>query len=73
MNEEYDEAEGSRKSLSTKKINISIQLSFNHIVWLRALVYIQLMYYACLSFCIYTIELYMMGKKSMILYNILFI
>ena len=35
-----------------------------------ALVYIELMYYACFSVCIYTIELNMMGKKSMIMHNI---
>ena len=34
MNEEYDEAEGSRRSLTTKQIKISIQLSFHDIVWL---------------------------------------
>ena len=32
MNEEYVEAEGGRRSLSTKQINISIQLSFHDIV-----------------------------------------
>ena len=35
-----------------------------------AFVYIQLMCYACLSICIYTIELHMMDKKSMMLYTI---
>ena len=44
MNEEYDEAEGSRMSLPTKQIKISIQLSFHDIIY--AFVYIQLMYYA---------------------------
>ena len=34
MNEEYDEAEGSRRSLPTKQIEISIQLSFHDIVLL---------------------------------------
>ena len=43
MNEEYDEAY--RRSLPTKKIKISIQLSFHDIVFC-AFVYIQLMYYA---------------------------
>ena len=32
MNEEYDEAE--RRSLPTKKIKLSVQLSFHDIVWL---------------------------------------
>ena len=32
MNEEDDEAEGSRRSLPMKQINISIQLSFHDIV-----------------------------------------
>ena len=61
-----DEDEGSRRSLPTKQIKISIQLSFHDIVWLC----ICLMCYTCLSICIYTIELHMMGKKSMMLYNI---
>ena len=34
MNEEDDEVEGSRRSLPTKQINISIQLSFHDIIWL---------------------------------------
>ena len=34
MNEEDDDAEGSRRSLPTKQINISIQLSFHDIVLL---------------------------------------
>ena len=38
----------------------------------RAFFYIQLMSYACLSICIYTTEFHMMGRKSMILYNIPF-
>ena len=42
MNEEDDEAEGSRRSLPTKQIKISIQLSFHDIV----LLCIQLLYYA---------------------------
>ena len=45
MNEEDDEAEGSRRSLPTKQIKISIPLSFYDIV-LLCIVYIQLMYYA---------------------------
>ena len=43
MNEEDDEAE--RRSLPTKQIKISIQLTFHDIV-LLCIVYIQLMYYA---------------------------
>ena len=42
MNEEDDEddeAEGSRRSLPTKKINISIQLSFHEIVLLCICLY----------------------------------
>ena len=46
MNKEDNEAEGSRRSLPTKQIKISIQLSFNDIVFCYAFVYIQLMYYA---------------------------
>ena len=46
MNQEDDEAEGSRSSLPTKQIKISIQLSFHDIVFRYAFVYIQLMYYA---------------------------
>ena len=64
MNEDDDEAEGSRRSLPTKQIKMSIQL-FGY-----AFVYIQLMCYACLSICIYTTELHMMGEKSMLLYYI---
>ena len=45
MNEEDDEAEGSRRILPTKQIKISIQLSFHDIIC-YAFVYIQLMYYA---------------------------
>ena len=44
MNVEDNEAEGSR-SLPTKQIKISIQLSF-HDIFFYAFVYIQLMYYA---------------------------
>ena len=46
MNEEDDEAEGSRRSLPMKQIKISIQLSC------YAFVYIQLMYYAWYNVCI---------------------
>ena len=45
MNKEDDEAEGSRKSLPTKQIKISIPLSFHDIVLLCTF-YIQLMCYA---------------------------
>ena len=40
MNEEDDEVEGSRRSLPTKQIKISIQLSFHDIVFCYAFVYI---------------------------------
>ena len=39
VNEEDDEAEGSRTSLPMKQINISIQLSFHDIVWLCICLY----------------------------------
>ena len=39
MNEEDDEAEGSRRSLSTKQIKISIQLSFHDIILLCICLY----------------------------------
>ena len=39
VNEEDDEAEGSRRSLPTKQIKISIQLSFHDIVWLCICLY----------------------------------
>ena len=42
MNEDDDEAKGSRRSLPMKQIKISIQLSFHCF----AFVYIQLMHYA---------------------------
>ena len=45
MNEEDDEDEGSRRSLPTKQIKITSQLSFHDIV-LLCIFYIQLMYYA---------------------------
>ena len=40
MNEENDEAKGSRRSLPMKQINISIQLSFDDIVFIMQFVYI---------------------------------
>ena len=70
VKEEDDEAEGSRRSLATKKLKISIQFHFM-ILFGCALIYIQLMYYACLSVFIYTTKLHMMGKKSLMLYNII--
>ena len=39
MNEEYDEAEGSRRSIPMKEIKISIQLSFHDIVLLCICLY----------------------------------
>ena len=39
MNEDDDEAEGSRRSLPTKQIKISIQLSFHDIVLLCICLY----------------------------------
>ena len=69
MNEEDDEAEGSRRILPIKQIKMSIQFSFHDIVC-YAFVYIQLMCYSCLSICIYTTKLRMIGKKSMFLYYI---
>ena len=39
MNEEDDEADGSRRSLPTKQIKKSIQLSFHDIVWLYICLY----------------------------------
>ena len=46
MNEEDDEAAGSRRNLPMKQIKISIQLTFHAIVFCYAFVYIHLMYYA---------------------------
>ena len=40
MNEEDDEVEGSRRSLPTKQIKISIQLSFHDIVLLCICLYL---------------------------------
>ena len=39
MNEEYDEAKGSRRSLPMKRIKISIQFSFDDIIWLCICLY----------------------------------
>ena len=39
-NEEDVEAEGSRRSLPTKQIKISVQLSFHDIVWLCICLYL---------------------------------
>ena len=40
MNEEDDEVEGSRRSLPTKRIKISIQLSFHDIILLCIFLYL---------------------------------
>ena len=40
MNEQDDEAEGSRRSLPMKQIKISVQLSFHDIVWLCICLYL---------------------------------
>ena len=40
INEQDDEAKGSRRSLPTKQIKISIQLSFHDIVWLYIFLYL---------------------------------
>ena len=66
MNEEDDKAEGSRGSLPMKQIKISIQLSFCDIVWL----YICIYSVDGWVFCIYTTELHIMGKNSMMVYKI---
>ena len=39
MNEEDDEAEGSRRSLPTKQIKNRIQFSFHYIIWLCICLY----------------------------------
>ena len=39
MNEEDDEAKGSRRIIPTKQIKIGIQLSFHDIVWLCICLY----------------------------------
>ena len=39
MNEEYDEDEGTRRSLPMKQINMNIQLSFHDIFWLCICLY----------------------------------
>ena len=64
VNEEDDEAEGSRRSLPTKQTKISVQLSFHDIVWLCTCLY------SIDVLCMFSIELHMTGKKSMMLYNI---
>ena len=68
VNEEHDKAEGSRRSLPTKKTKISVQLSFHDIVWLCTCLYSidVLPMFECF-------ELHMLSKKSIILYNIPFI
>ena len=51
MNEEDDEAEGSRRSLTTKQIKISIQLSFHDIVLLCICLYSVLV--LCMIGCLH--------------------
>ena len=53
MNEEDDEDEGSRRSLSMKQINISIQVSFHDIVVLC--IYLYLVDVSCLMFTLMTV------------------
>ena len=61
MNEEDDEAKGSRRSPPTKQIKISIQLSFHDIVLLCICLYsIDVL---CMIECLqYTTNMYVMGK-----------
>ena len=40
MNEEDEEAEGSRWSLPTKRINLSIQFPFHDIIWVCICLYL---------------------------------
>ena len=51
MNEEDDEAKGSRSSLPTKQIKISIQLSFHDIVLLCICLYS--VYVSCMIACLH--------------------
>ena len=51
VNEEDDEAEGSRRSLPTKRLKISIQLSFHDSIWLCICVY--LVYVLCMIECLH--------------------
>ena len=61
MNEEDDEAKGSRRSLPMKQIKISIQLSFHDIVLLCICLY--LVHVLCMIECFqYTTNMYVMGK-----------
>ena len=61
MNEEDDEAKGSRSSLPTKQIKISIELSFHDIVLLCICLYsVDVL---CMIECLqYTTNMYVMGK-----------
>ena len=70
MNEENDEAEGSRR-LPTKQIKIRIQLSFHDIIWLCICLYSfdVLCMIACLHQWHYTTNMHVMGKWPMVLYD----
>ena len=60
MNEEDDEAEGSRRNLPTKQIKISIQLSFDDIVLLCICLYsVDVL---CMIECLHTTNIHAMGK-----------
>ena len=61
LNEEDDEAEGSRRSLPMKQIKISIQFSFHDIVLLCICLYsVDVL---CMIECLqYTTNMYVMGK-----------
>ena len=67
MNKGDDEAEGSRRSLPTKQIKISIQLSFHDIILLCICLYsVDVL---CMIEYLYTTNMHVMGKCSMVLYN----
>ena len=51
MNEEDDEAEGSRRSLPSKQIKISIQLSFHDIILLCICLYLVIV--LCMIECLH--------------------
>ena len=59
MNEEDDEAKGSRMSIPTKQIKISIQLSFHDIVLLCICLYSVIV--LCMIGCLHTTNMHM-GK-----------
>ena len=60
MNQEDDEAKGSRSSLPTTQIKISIQLLFNDIVLLCICLY--LVDVLCMIGCLHTTNMHVMGK-----------